>query len=97
MSDTMDAAIKAAEAFFAEAKTPKVRGKKGPPARADEWLAWPRTTAARADGSRSRVDSQRAKASPAELERAYELMDELKALAERSRAAAGALTQRSRI
>jgi len=97
MSDTMAAAISAAEAFLAEAKTPRVRGKQTAPTRSAEWLTWHRTLVARADGNRSRVDGQRAKASAEELARAYTLIDELKALAERAQAEADALTQRSRI
>ncbi|MGF9759814.1 hypothetical protein AAII07_31925 [Microvirga sp. 0TCS3.31] len=55
MSDTMDQAIRAAEAFLAVSKMPKLQGKKSVPTRPDEWLWWHRHVVARADGNRARL------------------------------------------
>jgi hypothetical protein len=97
MSDTMAEAIKAAEAWIAERKTPRMQGRKSVPTRPDEWLTWHRYTVAGADGTRARLAGQRLKASQEELPRALELMDELQAISDRAQAEAKALEPRARL
>jgi hypothetical protein len=98
MSDTMDQAIRAAEAFLAVSRTPKQQGRRSTPSRTDEWLKWHRTVVARADGTRARLTGLRLKASsPEELERALALIGELQALADRAQVQADGLVETARL
>lgn len=90
MSDTMAQAIRAAEGFLQEVKTPRLPGG-GVPSGPTTWLKWHRTMVSRADGNRSRLRSLKLAATPEELERSEALQREIIAVAEASQAEADVL------
>lgn len=90
VTDTMAQALKAAEGFLAEVKTPRMPGGAVPSGHT-AWLKWHRTMVSRADGNRSRLRSLTLAATPEELERSEALQAELIAVAEASQAEADVL------
>ncbi|WP_445500742.1 hypothetical protein [Microvirga sp. G4-2] len=90
MSDTMAQAIRAAEGFLVEVKTPRLPGGKTP-AWPTDWLKWHGIVVSRADGNRSRLRSLTLAATPEELDRSQALQAEILVVAEASQAEADVL------